>query len=293
METFLFMQVPVATAMGNLYPVSQFKQLREWQQPKQPLEAPVTDSFTPSTATAQARSGVDFNKFFGHIVLTLSLISHLLTGCAKTAERVVIEETPRMEERSSQVATKVAPTITVQPRDTLPTDVDAARKEALNAIDFSNRIGNNGVLQPAVPQTSQSIPIDDSFITKAVATQIQTKGIGVLYLNSPVKDWLTKNNMSPIDVNTKLTTQQLIGIQNVVYCAGEGKNTLVLSGDGGQHGLTLNNLPTAEYCTNEVVGVLGQLNQPAHQATINSTKPTLLELYSDGQNTVIVGSQVP
>ncbi|MCS6267714.1 MAG: hypothetical protein H2174_09135 [Vampirovibrio sp.] len=90
------MQVSVATAMGNLYPVSQSK-LGSFQ-PQQQLEASVADSFTPSTPTAQARSGMNFKKGVAAFV-TSSLF--LLGGCG---QQVVEKVTPTAEKTVEKTA---------------------------------------------------------------------------------------------------------------------------------------------------------------------------------------------
>ena len=179
------MQVPVATAMGNLYPVSQFKQLREWQQPKQPLEAPVTDSFTPSTATAQARSGASWKKPLA-ILMTFSSLG--LTACGEQAEKAASKVTPATETAIARTLATVAPDVenkaplvvetaipkveqTIQERSRLPKHI---YKDYQGAIDQGNSITGvpSTVSQAVVPQILQPIP--KTTILLGGATQLLT-----------------------------------------------------------------------------------------------------------------------
>jgi hypothetical protein len=165
-------------------------------------------------------------------------------------------------------------------------------------------------IAPAVTSPAVTVPVENPTTQNAttttdplaqlIATQIRRNGVGVLFINPndplsgrSIQQFLAKNRMSPLDINIRLNDQQMRAIQNVLYCTGKGSTSLVLSADGGQIGLILNNYPTSSDCLNQLAGVIGQLSQPAHNATVNSGKPSLLELYSDGQYTVLVATQMP
>lgn len=220
------------------------------------------------------------NMINGRKVVTLFALTVviLLTGC-NSAARIVGTQIGRRAEQD--ISGKVEPTAT--------STMEAIQKKVSTEV--------TPPVENPIPQNTT--PTIDP-LTQLVATQIRRNGVGVILINpnDPLsgrntQQFLAKNRIYPIDVNARLNNQQMVAIQNVVYCTGKENTTLVLSGDGGQSGLILNNSATSADCLNQLAGVIGQLYQPAHSATVNSNKPSLLELYSDGQNTVLVATQMP
>ena len=114
-------------------------------------------------STAQPRSGASWKKLLA-ILMTIGSLG--LNACGQEAEKVVPKVTSATE--TARALATVAPAVeskvplvveTAKPRATLPTtspkhlpaDVVNAQREALNAINYSNRISNNGVLSPVTP----------------------------------------------------------------------------------------------------------------------------------------------
>lgn len=127
-------------------------------------------------STAQLRSGASWKK---PLAILMTIGSLALNACGQEAEKVVPKtsatETARALATVAPAVESKVPLVveTSTPRTTLPTtspkplpaDVVNAQREALNAINYSNRISNNGVLSPVtptptpvVPQTLQPIP---------------------------------------------------------------------------------------------------------------------------------------
>jgi hypothetical protein len=148
------MQLSVTTAMTQPSALSLFKQRQE-RQPNQPLEASVADSFKPSTATAQSRSGANGKISFASFV-TGSLL--FLTACGQQA---VKETTPVVQKT---VAAEVAPIVEKQTEKAASTaekeltpDLIAVIVKRVDGIQADSSIQPISFEPPPTPKNEASV----------------------------------------------------------------------------------------------------------------------------------------